>query len=124
MSKLQGPEHEMTLIEKVAAIIAVPSFMHFPLPPATPGVLCRMCQREGIDNEVRVMFETVTLVGYPTFRDEQGREHHHDANIKRQMLVCSRGHSWSEESTGSCWCGWPKSGPYVEVSCGHKADTT
>jgi len=51
---------------------------------------------------------SITLAYCPPFYDEYGNYHDHDSNIRTQTYQCSNGHTWTEKTTGSCWCGWPE----------------
>ena len=44
------------------------------------------------------------------FYDKLGRMHHHDSNSVTALYRCSRGHNWTEKTTGDCWCGWTGEG--------------
>ena len=71
-------------------------------------MLCRECQKE--NKTSRVYPEGMgytTAVWYPPFYDETGRFHHHDGNNSVHGYRCSNGHTWTETTTGYCWCGWP-----------------
>lgn len=50
---------------------------------------------------------TKTNVCFPRFTDEAGNWHTHDRNTTTCQYTCRKcGHSFSESSRGSCWCGW------------------
>ena len=51
----------------------------------------------------------VMLPPTEVFWDEDGQEHHHNPNINRRSFVCSRQHTWKEESRIPCPAGdYPK----------------
>jgi hypothetical protein len=70
-------------------------------------MICETCKAEGKTSKVYGGMGTVTCAYYQPYYDEQGEYHNHDANIKTSGYSCSNGHSWTVQSTGSCWCGWP-----------------
>jgi len=47
-----------------------------------------------------------TLAYYAPYYDEEGKHHNHDGNTTTSNYTCSNNHSWTEKSSGSCWCGW------------------
>lgn len=71
-------------------------------------MICPECKKQGLKSKVYPGSSTRTLMYCPPFYDEEGRYHHHDSNITATEYSCSRGHKWTEETTGSCWCGWPE----------------
>ena len=77
-------------------------------------MICPFCKEEGEKSLVYPGVGTVTAMYCPPFYDEEGRMHIHDSNITTQSYSCSRGHNWTEKSKGSCWCGWPDTGPFKE----------
>lgn len=71
-------------------------------------VICQQCAAEGEKSTVTGGGSGMrTLMYCAPFYDEKGRYHSHDSNTTTYHLRCSRGHSWTEKTTGSCWCGWP-----------------
>lgn len=80
-------------------------------------LFCETCRKAGQTSVVRVEVQpTVFAVYHPIdhFFDELGRQHvHGGAPDPVRAYRCSRGHTWSVAPDRACWCGHPKSGPYV-----------
>ena len=74
---------------------------------------CTICVSEGLSSTVTGGCGMSTMVYCPPFYDEQGKQHEHDRNATTTKYMCSRGHGFSQTTTGSCWCGWPTSGKYA-----------
>ena len=74
---------------------------------------CPICIAEGTSSTVTGGCGLSTMVYCPPFYDEQGKQHVHDRNTTTSECMCSRGHRFTEATTRSCWCGWPKSGKYA-----------
>lgn len=70
-------------------------------------MLCPECVKEGQKSCVYPGTGMTTLLYCPPFYDEEGNPHCHDSNTTTTSYTCSRGHSWSESTSGKCWCGWP-----------------
>lgn len=70
-------------------------------------MICGTCIAEGKTSRVFDYGSSTTLLNCRPFYDEQGRHHTHDSNTTTTEYRCSNGHSWTDKSTGSCWCGWP-----------------
>ena len=68
---------------------------------------CNKCIEEGKES---MIFgggcAMMTLAYYTPFYDEAGKSHNHDGNSTTTSYSCSNNHRWTEESYGSCWCGW------------------
>ncbi len=71
------------------------------------GKFCPGCKKQGLKSKVYPGLSSTTLAYYPPFYDEEGNYHNHDGNTTTTEYTCSNGHKWTEETTGSCWCGWP-----------------
>jgi len=68
---------------------------------------CRKCREYGAKSVVFFPGTPVSTDGENApFYDKQGRLHHHDSNSVTALYRCSRGHHWTERTTGVCWCGW------------------
>lgn len=67
---------------------------------------CPVCVKEGRTSEVYPKGGFTTAMYCQPFYDEEGKYHNHDANITTHGLSCSNNHSWTERTSGSCWCGW------------------
>lgn len=70
-------------------------------------MICEECKKQGLKSKVFDKGSSTTYVAYLPFYDEDGKEHHHDANTITTAYKCSNGHIWETKTTGSCWCGWP-----------------
>lgn len=70
-------------------------------------MICPTCKAEGQRSSVTPGITMSTAMHCPPFYDEDGKLHTHDSNRHRTDYSCSRGHSWTETKTGTCWCGWP-----------------
>ena len=70
-------------------------------------MFCPECRKQDLKSCVYPGCETVTLAYCPPYYDEEGNCHIHDSNIRTAQYRCSNGHNWQEQTTGSCWCGWP-----------------
>lgn len=71
-------------------------------------MICPECKKEGKKSRVCPGVSMVTAMWCPPFYDEDGKYHHHDANITTTNYKCSNGHTWTERLSGLCWCGWGK----------------
>ena len=69
---------------------------------------CPECIKEGKTSTVYVGAMRKTLMYCQPFYDKEGKYHNHDSNTTFSDYTCSNGHSGTEFSTGSCWCGWGK----------------
>lgn len=69
-------------------------------------VLCKECRSKGQKSRVFHGASMTTLLYCQPYYDEDGRYHNHDSNRTTTELHCSNGHSWTEISGGTCWCGW------------------
>ena len=70
-------------------------------------MICATCKAEGKTSRVFARGGSTTAAYYQPFYDEDGKYHHHDGNVRTASFECSNGHRWTEQSMGSCWCGWP-----------------
>lgn len=70
-------------------------------------VKCPECVAAGEKSIVYASPGWTTLMYFQPFYDEEGVFHHHDGNTTTTNYSCSKGHAWTEKSTGSCHCGWP-----------------
>ena len=73
-----------------------------------PIVRCPQCMQEQTPSTVKVAGQHSTMVYCAPFFDEDGRQHIHDSNVVTTDYECSNGHRWRQQSSGTCWCGWPK----------------
>ena len=71
-------------------------------------MICPECKKEGLKSRVYVGPSTSTLMYCEPFYDEDGKLHIHDLNMRTTNYSCSNGHTWSENHSGKCWCGWGK----------------
>lgn len=71
-------------------------------------VLCPECVAAGEKSTCHTGRMWKTAKYCAPFYDSTGSLHHHDSNVTTREMVCSRGHKWEHEATGSCWCGWPE----------------
>lgn len=69
-------------------------------------MICKECHAEGKKSTVREGMSMRTAMYFQPYYDEEGRHHHHDANVTTHDFKCSNGHEWVEKSSGKCWCGW------------------
>ena len=69
-------------------------------------MICSECKEQGLKSKVYPGTSSATLMWCPPFYDEEGNFHNHDANTITSEYSCSNGHSWTESSHGTCWCGW------------------
>jgi hypothetical protein len=69
-------------------------------------MICSECQKEGKKSRVTGGAGATTCMYFAPYWDEEGRQHDHDGNITTYSYSCSNGHVWTEQKTGSCWCGW------------------
>jgi hypothetical protein len=69
---------------------------------------CPECVKEGKRSNVYEDYTTCTAMGFINYYDEDGKHHSHDPNITTLRFYCSNKHSWSKQSSRSCWCGWGK----------------
>lgn len=72
------------------------------------AVICKECQKAGLQSRVFVVGSSMTLAYTAPFYDEKGNRHVHDPNATATSYRCDNGHEWSESSRSSCWCGWPE----------------
>ena len=78
-------------------------------------MICDQCRKEGKKSTLICGPSTTTLIYCSPFYDEEGKLHHHDSNVTMSSYTCSNGHTFSLNSSGSCWCGWPnKDGAKIE----------
>lgn len=77
-------------------------------------MFCKECKKLGLKSKVYPGLSSVTLLYCPPFYDEEGNYHDHDSNTTTTEYSCSNGHKWTEETTGSCWCGWPEKKTQIE----------
>ena len=69
---------------------------------------CERCQAEDSRSRATEIGRISTAMWCPPFYDEDGKHHHHDANITTVSYQCTNGHLWQVDLRGSrCWCGWP-----------------
>ena len=68
---------------------------------------CVECGKQGWKSNVYPGTGSTTLMYCAPFYDEDGRHHIHDSNTTTRSYTCSQGHEWREDSSGTCWCGWP-----------------
>lgn len=55
----------------------------------------------------QILSATSTCMGYSSFTDEDGKEHVHNPNAKRQNRQCRLcNHYFEHVSYSQCWCGW------------------
>ncbi len=72
--------------------------------PPSIMIECPECKSKALN----IGTTSSTLAYYQPFTDDDGRLHHHDGNITTSHYTCRKcEHSFTESSTGSCWCGWP-----------------
>lgn len=69
-------------------------------------MICPQCEKAGVRSQVFLHNAVRTMNDYPTFFDENGRLHHHDANTTTAVYRCSRSHRFETRESGKCWCGW------------------
>ena len=55
---------------------------------------CPICVESGLKSEVYPTGETVTLMSFQPWYDEDGDYHSHDGNRRRSNYSCSKGHYW------------------------------
>lgn len=67
---------------------------------------CKECVKENLKSQVSIGSTTTTCMGYNNYYDEDGKYHFHNPNIVSTEMRCTNGHTWSEKSKPSCWCGW------------------
>jgi len=70
-------------------------------------MICKECSKAGLKSCVYSHGGSRTLMYSAPFWDENGCYHDHDPNIGTYGYECSNGHTWTESSRSSCWCGWP-----------------
>ena len=75
---------------------------------------CSVCVLTGQSSTVTPGGCYSTLAYYTPFYDENGRWHSHDANSTWCSFTCRLGHAGTYDIRSPCWCGWPKSGPWVK----------
>lgn len=63
---------------------------------------CPVCSEKSMKSSVYVGMSTSTLMYCPPYYDEDGKYHSHDSNIHSTNYSCTKGHQWSESSTGTC----------------------
>jgi len=61
---------------------------------------CKECINEGKKSRISPGMSSTTLAYYQPYYDEDGKYHHHDANITTTEYSCSNGHRWSENTSG------------------------
>jgi hypothetical protein len=69
---------------------------------------CPECEKLGFKSCVYPNGCSVTAMCSNNYYDENGKYHVHNMNTRTTHYTCSNGHSWVEDTTGSCWCGWPE----------------
>jgi hypothetical protein len=67
---------------------------------------CPVCEPKKVKHTVTPGFTSTTLVNYTPYYDEADNHHDHDYNSSRGEATCSNGHTWTETTYNSCWCGW------------------
>jgi len=71
---------------------------------------CPACVSEGLKSIVHPGPSSTTLMGFPTYYDEDGVFHSHNGNDITTDYTCSNGHQWTEHTTTPCPnCDWSES---------------
>lgn len=63
---------------------------------------CPKCIAEGKTSKVYPGGSSVTLMGWDTYYDEDGKFHSHDPNWVTTAYRCSNDHNWTEKSKRPC----------------------
>lgn len=69
-------------------------------------MICPQCKAEDKKSCVREGMGMTTAMYCAPYYDEDGKYHHHDYNSTTREYHCTNGHSWTERTSGKCWCGW------------------
>lgn len=69
---------------------------------------CPKCKELGLKSNVFNEGGTTTLMGYPTYYDEDGVYHHHDRNSIKTGYHCSEGHRFYTIQKGTPCPSYPK----------------
>lgn len=71
-------------------------------------MICPKCKELGLKSTVTSYGSMSTLMGYPTYYDEDGNVHQHDSNRVTSDYRCSEGHRFISERKGSPCPSYPK----------------
>ena len=63
---------------------------------------CPVCSEKNMKSSIYVGMSTSTLMYCTPYYDEDGNYHSHDSNTHSTSYSCTKGHQWSESSTGTC----------------------
>jgi len=66
-------------------------------------MVCPKCKEEGKKSTISSQGGTMsTLMGNPTWYDEDGNVHHHDTNMSTTPYICTNGHELIIKNSVSC----------------------
>ena len=72
-------------------------------------ILCNSCWMGGQTSKVYPEFPPQIHTSENIFYDEDGRFHVHEKLSASTKYRCSKGHTWTLQVQGQCWCGWKES---------------
>ena len=69
---------------------------------------CPKCEELGLKSKVFSKGSSSTLMGYPSYHDEEGVYHHHDRNKVNTVYICSEGHTFYTTQKGTPCPSYPE----------------
>jgi len=76
-------------------------------------MICPVCKENNEKSTVRDYGGTSTLMGNPSYYDEDGVYHHHDTNNRRHNFECSNEHKFMTIRKGSPCPSYPDGCDYA-----------
>jgi hypothetical protein len=71
-------------------------------------MICQECKAAGQKSTVTPLGGSTTAMYCAPYYDEDGKYHHHDANVVTESFSCSNGHKWVSQKYNKCpGCDWP-----------------
>jgi hypothetical protein len=64
--------------------------------------ICPYCKKLDLKSTLTYHGSSTTLMGCPTWYDEEGNMHHHDMNKTSSIYSCSMGHEYQINSMSKC----------------------
>lgn len=65
-------------------------------------IICPICEKQGTKSKVYSKGAMTTLMGYPSYYDEDGNYHHHNRNLITEQFNCEFGHTFVRKSHNGC----------------------
>lgn len=66
---------------------------------------CPECIADGERSRITIHGGTTTALPWSEHYDEDGVRHAHDPNTTATVLICTRGHQWTDEQQPACSVG-------------------